>query len=328
MNPSTLAVLASAAYCAVAITHVYRWRGRTRYPGFVEYLRKSWPVFAPLNCILYACTPRRHRRAVLDADELEGIHVLRENWETIRDEALALLETGALDATARPGSAGYHDLGFRTFYKRGWRKFYLSWYGDAHASARRLCPRTVQLIEQVPALNAAMFSLLPPGATLSLHSDPLACSLRYHLGLQTPGVPECFICVDGESLVWRDGQDFVFDETFPHHARNGSDAPRLILMCDVARPLNRAGRAFNRIYSLLPRAMTVPNTREDRRGAVSALFAALAPVRDRALALKASHRRVYKALKFALNTGLILLVFLAVYGALGLITDLGNAVLS
>lgn len=291
-----------AAYAVASIAYVYRWRGRTRYARFSQYLRKSWPVFAPLNCLLYMSTRRAARGPVVDAAVVEGLAQVRAQWEVIRDEALALHATGEIDRTSMPDSAGYHDLGFRTFYKRGWKKFYLSWYGPAHPSARRLCPSTVAIVEQVPGIRAAMFSLLPPGAELSLHADPLACSLRYHLGLATPNSAACHIVVDGHVLAWKDGEDFVFDETYPHHAVNGAHTHRLILMCDVERPMRLPGRVVNFFYSFVAKALAVPNTPEDRRGALTRAFAAIGPLRSAGVALKARHRGAYAALKLAVNS--------------------------
>ncbi|PZR20950.1 MAG: aspartyl/asparaginyl beta-hydroxylase domain-containing protein, partial [Azospira oryzae] len=237
MSWSLIALLAVLAYAAGCIAYVYRWRGRLRYASFGQYLRKSWPVFAPLNCLMYMGTQRWARQPVLDAGYLRGVELLRSHWRVIRDEALALHASGAFEAAKAPGSAGSYDVGFRTFFKRGWSKFYLTWYGRPHPSAQRLCPRTLALVRQVPGIRGAMFSILPPGAELSLHSDPMACSLRYHLGLQTPNSGQCYIHVDRQACVWHDGEDFVFDETYPHLALNGTDQSRLIFMCDVDRPL-------------------------------------------------------------------------------------------
>lgn len=327
MHFSTVAMMLVVAHVLISIFYVYRWRGRMRYPSFSQYLRKSWPVFAPLNCLLYLSTRRFARQPVLDAGFLDGIATLRQHWPRIRDEAVALHRSGALDATTVPGAAGYHDVGFRTFYRRGWKKFYLKWYGEPHHSARQLCPETVRLLERVPCIRAAMFSVLPAGSELSLHSDPMACSLRYHLGLETPNSSRCFICVDGRRMTWRDGQDFVFDETYPHYAVNATADSRLILMCDVDRPMNLAGRALNLLYSQVARAMAVPNTPEDGRGLLTRLFAKVAPWRMAAVALKGRRRGAYRAMKLSLNATLVTLAFLLVYAVLRLIDQVDAAAL-
>jgi len=315
MSFSLFVLIALLLYAVGSAAYVYRFRGQVRYATLTQYLRKSWPIFAPLNCVLYMTTRAWARRPVLAGDALPNLSILRDNWQVIRDEALALHSAGAIEATKAAGSAGSYDLGFRTFFKRGWSKFYLNWYGTTHRSAQRTCPRTVALLAQVPQVKGAMFAVLPAGSELTLHADPLACSLRYHLGLQTPNSDRCFIEVDGAPVSWRDGQDFIFDETYPHQAHNRTDATRLILLCDVARPLNVFGRAFNGVYSLLARGTLVPNTDEDQRGFVSSLFAGLAPISARTRALKQTNLARYKLLKHSINAALASLLMGMAYAA-------------
>jgi beta-hydroxylase len=281
-------VLLGYALCAVA--YVFRWRGTTRYASLSQYLRKRWPSFAPLSCLMYLGTRPSARAPVLQADYLVGIQQLRENWQVLRNEALALHSEGVTEATKAPGPAGYYDVGFRTFYKRGWSKFYLTWYGVTHPSAQRLCPKTIELLERVPGIRGAMFSILAPGAELTLHVAPMPCSLGYHLGLATPNAEGCFLNVDGTSRAWKDGEDFVFDETYPHHAHNASTQHRLIFMADVDRPMNAFGRLVNRLFLPMARTTLVPSTKVDPRGLLSALFVCLAPLRGRALLVRTKRR--------------------------------------
>ena len=53
----------------------------------------------------------------------------------------------------------------------------------------------------------------------------------------TPNSDKCRILVDGVPCVWRDGEAFMFDETFIHSAENATDVNRIILFCDVERPM-------------------------------------------------------------------------------------------
>src|SRR5690242_13053776 len=69
------------------MVYVYRFRGATRYGSLSEYFSKGWPVFSPLNCLLYLTTRARGSRAILDPALFPELDVLRENWQTIRDEA-------------------------------------------------------------------------------------------------------------------------------------------------------------------------------------------------------------------------------------------------
>jgi hypothetical protein len=104
---------------------------------------------------------------------------------------------------------------------------------------KKYCPETVELLKQIPSVKAAMFAVLPAGSELLQHRDPYAGSLRYHLGLITPNSEACNIIVDGQPYAWRDGEDVLFDETYIHWAQNKTDVDRIILFCDVERPIKR-----------------------------------------------------------------------------------------
>lgn len=296
------------ALVAASIVYVYRFRGEARYEGPNEYLRKGWPIFSPFNCVLYMTTLPRGSKTVLDLAEFPELDLLRQNWQTIREEGLELVRQNYFDATKRPGTAGYYDVGFRTFFKYGWSRFYLNWYGYTHHSAKRLCPRTVEILQKVPAVHGAMFAFLPRRSQLTRHADPIAVSLRYHLGLATPNSDACFINVDGRNQSWRDGEVLMFDETYLHYVRNDTDSDRLILMCDVKRPLNPLGALFNFFYRGLTRASVVPNTPEDHRGLVNRVFAGLAPLLARTRALKSTNLPLYLFIKWSVNNLLLLLL--------------------
>ncbi|VFT08829.1 lipopolysaccharide biosynthetic protein LpxO1 [Pseudomonas aeruginosa] len=56
--------------------------------------------------------------------------------------------------------------------------------------------------------------------------------------------------MDGERYHWRDGEAVVFDETFIHYAENATEHNRIILFCDIERPLTQGwATAFNRWFS-------------------------------------------------------------------------------
>ncbi|MFT5050311.1 MAG: beta-hydroxylase [Chlamydiales bacterium] len=280
--------------------YVYRLRGTMRYAGVREYVRKGWPMFTPLNCLLYAGTEPRARKPFMDLAEFPELELLRENWEVMREEGLELQRSGFFDDRKQAGASRY-DIGFRTFFKYGWRRFYLKWYGYYHESAMKLCPKTTEILRQAGFVNGAMFSLLTPRSVLTRHLDPAACSLRYHLGLSTPNSDDCFISVDGQTRSWRDGEGIMFDETYLHSVRNDTDDFRLILMCDVERPMNLLGRFVNYFPKIWLKASIVPNMEGDRCGLANKLFLGIAPILARLKNLKKTNRPLYKVVKWAIN---------------------------
>lgn len=305
-----------------SLAYAYRYRGRERWADFTEYVRKGWPIFTPFNCLLYLFTQPRAKKAIMDVKDFPELSPIVQNWQTIRDEALHLYKNQYFEKTKLEGSQGSYDLGFRTFFKYGWSKFYLTWYGHTHQSAQKLCPKTVEIIKKTPSVNGAMFSLLPVGSQLTRHLDPVACSLRLHVGLQTPNDDRCFINVDGQNYSWRDGEPFIFDETFLHYAQNGSEHYRLILMCDIERPLYFIGSFINLFYKILMRMTLVPNMEGDSRGLVNTIFSTLSPLLKKTKTLKQTNPFVYKIVKYSVNLTLFLLVVGLVVGALKLVQTL------
>jgi beta-hydroxylase len=235
-------------------------------------------------------------KPILDRPKFPHLDPLRDGWRTIREEALRLFDEGFIRAAEK-----HNDASFGSFFKEGWKRFYLKWYGEPLPSAHALCPKTVAMLEKIPSVKAAMFALLPPGSKLNPHRDPFAGSLRYHLGLVTPNSDDCRIFVDGELYAWRDGEDIVFDETFVHWAENRTGETRVILFCDVERPLKTSVmRAVNRFVSrVLGQATATQNVATERVGAVNRLYGFAHRVGERKKAFKRRHPRTYRYGRYA-----------------------------
>ncbi len=264
-------------------------------------------VFAPFILLMYAFSAVPPG-AFPDRSKFTDVDPLRDNWQTIRDEAAGLSDEGHIRAALKDT-----DASFSSFIKVGWKRFYVKWYGEPLPSAQALCPRTVELVNRIPRVKAAMFALLPPGVTLNLHRDPFAGSLRYHLGLMTPNSDACHIVVDGENYSWRDGQDVVFDETCAHWVENKTDQTRVILMCDLERPLrSRAMAWINHHVSNFMGAITAsPNEASEPTGAINRLFSALRANRARSQGFKQRHRKLFKTAKVVGGVALLWVLLLA-----------------
>lgn len=262
-------------------------------------------LIAPVNALMYLFS-RVPAKAYLDPDDFPELAPLKANWQLIRDEALRLADDGAIRA-----ATGYNDVGFNSFFRTGWKRFYLSWYGKDMPSAQAQCPQTVALLKSIPTIKAAMFASLPPGARLVSHRDPYAGSLRYHLGLVTPNDPGCNIVVDGQPYHWKDGEAVMFDETFIHHAENTTEHQRIVLFCDVERPLWTAPlRWFNRFFGKhVMAAASSQNEGTEAVGGINQAFHYIYQLRLKAKALKASNRGLYYVGKWALIVGLLWLLF-------------------
>lgn len=258
---------------------------------------------APVNMFMTCFSRLPPKQAYFPTSDFPELQKLTDNWDVIREEALRL-------RSHIKAAENHNDAGFNTFFKRGWKRFYLKWYSDAHPSAYELCPITTQLVNEISSIKAAMFAELPAGAYLGKHRDPYAGSVRYHLGLATPNDDRCFIEVDRQSHSWRDGEAVIFDETYVHWAENKSDQTRIILFCDIERPMKwRWAQAVNHwVGTTLMSAASSPNSDRDRTGSLNRIFKYVHALRDSGQDLKKRQRKVYYAMKYAV----IALIFAAI----------------
>ena len=288
--------IASAVY-------VY-FRGKVRF-GVIRSLTDYQVLLAPVNALLYLFSKVKPG-AFIPVSQFPEMQLIQDNWEMIRQEALSLQEGGSIAA-----ATGYNDIGFNSFFRTGWKRFHLCWYGKEVPSAQAGCPKTVALLKSIPSVKAAMFASLPPGATLVRHRDPYAGSLRYHIGLTTPNNPKCFIDVDGERYFWKDGEAVMFDETYIHFAANETDQQRIILFCDVERPVHtKAVTLFNRWFGrYVMSAASSQNVEGEKIGFVNILFTYFYHLRAQAKKLKAKHRSVYYVGKWVLILGILWAIF-------------------
>lgn len=294
---------------ALAASALYvHFRGKVRHK-FARQLTDHSTFMAPYNAMIYLFSAVRNK-PVLDVKDFPDLDPLQTNWETIRDEARKLYEGGHIQI-----SKTYNDLAFNTFFKRGWKRFYLKWYGDFFPSARDLCPKTVELVSAIPSVNAALFTMMPGKSKLGEHRDPFAGSLRYHLGLMTPNSDDCRIYIDGTPYSWRDGQAILFDETYIHSVNNDTDRDRIILFCDVTRPVNNPiVRAINRfVIDHIVKITATQNTAGEKVGILNRVSSSVYALKNMFQRIKKWNRKVYYAGKYAVMGGILFLIFFSGY---------------
>ncbi len=126
-----LFVLFALYVASVLYVHL---RGRARL-RFGRQLFDHSGVFAPYNVLMYAFSAVPSK-PILDRPRFPHLDPLRDSWRTIRDEALHLFDEGYIRAAEK-----HNDAGFGSFFKEGWKRFYLKWYGEPLPSAHALCPQ-------------------------------------------------------------------------------------------------------------------------------------------------------------------------------------------
>ncbi|HED36056.1 MAG TPA: aspartyl/asparaginyl beta-hydroxylase domain-containing protein [Gammaproteobacteria bacterium] len=280
-----------------------RTRNKTTFP-LMRQLSDFSTFMVPINipAYLFSRIPAKH---FVSTDYFPELKIIEDNWETIRDEALALYENGHI--------AAKDDLPASSFYKNNrWTSFYLKSYNHSIPSAYDLAPKTMALIEQVPSMRLALFACLNPGKKINNHHDPFAFTLRYSLGLSTPNSDESGIIVNGDDYKWADGESILFDETYLHNAYNDSDKPRIILMTDVERPLKlKLLQSFYRAFgSFFNGLFTIDNVDTNNTGIGNRLGQYLNIYKAFMKRFKRWNKPVYVTSKLLALAGLLYLVFI------------------
>jgi beta-hydroxylase len=128
-----------------------------------------------------------------------------------------------------------------------WKTFFFFAWGIPVRSNCARCPSTAALLERIPGMKSAFFSILMADKHLPAHRGPYAGVLRYHLGLKVPPGEGCRIRVGDRLAHWQEGRSLIFDDTYEHEVWNETDAVRVVLFVDIERPLPAWLARLNRL---------------------------------------------------------------------------------
>lgn len=168
---------------------------------------------------------------------------LEANWQAIRAELEVILQ----DRERIPFLDKISPDQARIAHSQKWRAFFLWGMGEELKGNTARCPKTAALLRQVPGLRSAWFSILAPNYKIKPHRGITKGVLRSHLGLIVPKRwQHCRMIVGGESVRWREGKCFVFDDSMLHQVWNRTSEERAILLFDFDRPMRWPASALNR----------------------------------------------------------------------------------
>jgi aspartyl/asparaginyl beta-hydroxylase (cupin superfamily) len=222
-------------------------------------------LFKSLNGYFDLYAGGARRPVFFDIDQVcPQLRELDRHYPVIRQELLALLP----DKDRIPR---YHDLD-RTQYRisgnqegKDWKVFMLYAMGEKPEANRARCPQTSALLEKIPNLFQAFFSILDPGKSVPAHNGPYRGYLRYHLALVVPEKNPPTIRIKDQYHTWQEGKSVVFDDSWDHEVFNQSDSVRVVLIVDFLRPMPLPFDSINRLFNLLVRQVYAKKMLEKMR---------------------------------------------------------------
>ena len=128
-----------------------------------------------------------------------------------------------------------------------WKTYLLFAMGQKAEGNCSRCPETTRVLESIPGMTTAFFSILAPGKHIPPHRGIFKGFVRCHLGLLVPqSRDDCYMRVANRKLHWERGKCMVFDDTYDHEVFNDTDETRVVLLIDVVRPMRYPARLLTR----------------------------------------------------------------------------------
>ncbi|WP_425230464.1 aspartyl/asparaginyl beta-hydroxylase domain-containing protein [Sphingomonas sp.] len=195
---------------------------------------------------------------VLDMRDFAWTQLLRDHWQAIRDEAIAV----ALRGDAAPSLATISPDHRAIAEIDKWRSFFIWGYGYRIDDNADRVPVTAGLVERVPGLNSAFFSILAPGTHIPDHRGVTKGLITCHLGLIVPRDGDVRMRVHDRIVRWAEGETLVFDDTYQHEVWNDTGGIRVVLLVQFERPLRNPGKWIaDRFLGVVKRSAFVQEAR-------------------------------------------------------------------
>lgn len=197
---------------------------------------------------------------ILDNQQFEWVQHIEQHAETINTELEQVLKRhqqlpNFQDVTPGVDAINTDDL---------WKTWFFYGYGIQCEENCRQCPETTRLLNQIPGMKTAFFSILSPGKYIKPHFGPYNGVLRYHLALKVPEkAADCRIRIHDQIRHWESGKSLIFDDTYNHEVRNDTDEIRVVLFVDFVRPCRFPGNFLN--WCVLTIASKLPLLRKARK---------------------------------------------------------------
>ena len=186
----------------------------------------------------------------LAPSEFSWVRTLEADWKVMRTELDRLLEAPERIPNFQDISRDQYNIS----RDDKWKSWFLYGYGYKMENNCKACPETTRILESIPGMFTAFFSVLAPGKHIPLHRGPYRGLLRCHLALIVPEPrQDCWIEVGGETSTWEEGRCIVFDDTYRHRVENNTGDRRVVLFIDIKRPLGFPGSLLNRVVLFLIR---------------------------------------------------------------------------
>lgn len=187
-------------------------------------------------------------QSFLDTSNFSWTEMLEKNADIIKQE----LDQVMAHRELLPKVYELQREQYRVSSDNKWKMFILFGWGNWFEEAEHMCPYTINMLQKIPGLRVAAFSILDAGANIPEHKGRIPGLLRGHLALIVPqDSNKCYLRIEEKICHWEEGKMLIFDDTYRHGVQNQTDQERIILLLHFDRPMNWLGRRVHQLIMLL-----------------------------------------------------------------------------
>lgn len=211
------------------------WRAFSPQPASIDGINRD-----PGKFYLPFLAPR----PVLAAENLEWTVLLAASWQAIRDEFLSEVD---IDRDTMPYISAAASLSEKWSHLQGttkWGSIMITRGGEWNRAVLDRLPATNALLkrlgaEHIPASrlgapSESFFSVLQPHVRIPPHAGRTNAVMTVHLPLIVPQGARFRVADIWHD--WKEGETFIFDDSFDHEARNDTDHVRVVLIFEIWHP--------------------------------------------------------------------------------------------
>jgi len=198
-----------------------------------------------LNPLIYRLAGGQERPVFLDVGETAPeLLTIDENYEVIAAELERVL-------SVRQQIPRFHEVDeaqntISDADGRAWRVLFVHLHrAGSQLPNRELFPRTAEIIDGIPNVTQAYFSILEPKKSVPAHCGPYLGFLRYHTAFRVPKERPPTLRVKDRFYTWQERKSILFDDSWEHEVINDSDEVRVVLAVDILRPLPWPAHVLN-----------------------------------------------------------------------------------
>lgn len=126
-----------------------------------------------------------------------------------------------------------------------WKAFFVFIYGEYNPEALKYFPETIKLVEKwKEEIKLVFFSNMEPGKHIPAHNGNNHGVIRAQLGIDIQEPETTGLRVEDKINQLKNGELFIFDDTFEHEAWNNGKGSRVVLIID-------SRKKFPHFYNLI-----------------------------------------------------------------------------